>query len=368
MPEFTIHRDALGPLVTRAVSIVPTSSTSPGTQNFLLSVDNERVKITATDEKVTYHVYSEAVSEERFDFQVPARKFYSIVKSAYLGEVNFDVSGNQIKIYSGTASWDLHAINGVAFPRTPAIKGRAVKVGRKELLDAITTISGTVAKDETRPYLRMISVKDGKATACDGIRFQQVPLTFELDFQIPLHTMSHLTKLLTSLKTDDVHVRVGPEAVSFESLDGAVRLVSRNLATKYPDVTQMMLRPALENKSRLRVGRSDLLNALSRVRLTEDDDTNAVGLKLDENCLTVTSKDKNLNASYDTVSAEWVGKNRILVVNSGHLIELLKSYPDDTCSFFLGDDTRSRKSLVLLKSESGAVSLLPQMSTSLMMF
>lgn len=368
MAEFSIHRDILNRLVTRAVSVVANSSPSPGAQNFLISVDNERVKVTATDEKVTYHLLSEAVSEEKFEFQVPAKKFHAIARSAYLGEVNFDVSDTHVKIFSGTASWELHTINGVAFPRTPAIKGKAVKVDRVKLLDAINGISGTVARDVTRPYLRMISVKDNKATACDGIRFQQVPVDTDLEFQIPLHTINHLVKLLSSLKDDFVNVRCGPDAVSFEDIVGSVKLVSRNLATRYPDVTQMMLRPALENKSRLRVSRLDLINAVTRVRLTEDDDTKAVGLKLDENCMTVTSRDKNLNASYDTIAAEWVGKNRTLVVNSSHLLELLKSCVDETCTFYLGEDTRSRKSLVLLKAESGAVGLLPQMSTSLVMF
>lgn len=363
-----MHRDSLNRLVTRAVSIVPTSSTSPGAQNFLISVDNERVKITSTDEKVTYHTFSDAMSVEKFEFQVPAKKFHSIVRSAYLGEVSFDVSDSQIKIFSGTASWELHTINGVAFPKTPAIKGKAVKVDREQLMSTINAISGTVARDVTRPYLRMISVKDKKATACDGVRFQQVPIAVDLDFQIPLHAIPHLVKLLSSVKDDFVNVRCGPDAVSFETLDGTVKLVSRNLTTRYPDVTQMMLRPALENKAKLRVDRLELINAVSRVRLTEDDDTKAVGLKLDENCLTVTSRDKNLNVSYDTIAAEWVGKNRTLVVNSSHLLELLKSCSDETCAFYLGEDTRSRKSLVLLKSESGAVGLLPQMSTSLLVF
>lgn len=368
--NFRIHRDKLQAMLARAVTVVPSSASSPAAENFFLQLNGNSLTVSATDESVSYVLSSTAVESDDppVSFQVPAKKFSDLVKRAYLGPIDFTLEDAQLKIVSMHAWWDLHIFSGAAFPNIPLTQERLEEVSRIDLLEAIAVVSRAVSKEATRAYLRMINVADRKVTACDGVVFQQVPFQSSHDFNIPQLAIPHLTRLLTSVTDENIKVSSAKLATTFQTMDGTVSLVSKNMAARFPAVEQMMLRPALENKSVMMVSRQELLRSVERVRLTADADTSAVGMKLDGDCVTVTAKDRNFNASSDTIPAVWKGKSRTLVISSIRLMDMLKSFKEDTVSFHLGEDTRARKSLVMIKVESGAVGVLPQMSANVRLF
>ncbi len=79
----------------------------------------------------------------------------------------------------------------------------------------------------------------------------------------------------------------------------------------------------------------------------------------------VLTKDSSQNGASVPIPARWKGKDRVLVVDPSHLLDLVKSNSVDTCSVHLGEDTRARKSVLLLKDEAtGLRGLIPQLGVS----
>ena len=85
--------------------------------------------------------------------------------------------------------------------------------------------------------------------------------------------------------------------------------------------------------------------------------------------MTVLARDTDGNTSAEVVPSSWTGKDRNVAVNHKYLTAMLRGVSCDVCHFFLGEDSKSRKSVLLMKDEeAGVVGLLPQFSSSIRLF
>jgi DNA polymerase III sliding clamp (beta) subunit (PCNA family) len=124
----------------------------------------------------------------------------------------------------------------------------------------------------------------------------------------------------------------------------------------------MLLAPALKNRHELLCDRTELVSAIKRVRINADHETSAIVLRLGDDEISVESQDKLGNASTEIVTASWKSDSRVLVVNHKFLMDMLDMYDGKSCKFRLGDDTKTRKSTILLEDvETGTVGIIQQM-------
>jgi DNA polymerase III sliding clamp (beta) subunit (PCNA family) len=192
---------------------------------------------------------------------------------------------------------------------------------------------------------------------------------FPKDFttSVPLNSVSLLAELVKDNEFDTVKMSSTESHNVFEV--GNVKLFAKKLTSEFPNVEQLMLRPALENKQELVVDRAELVKAIDRVRINCDVETDAMGLSLSAKSMTVASRDKNGNSSVEIIPSSWMGKDRTLVVNHRYLTALLRGISSDECRFMLGEDTKSRKSVLLLKDEErGFNGVIPQFSGTVKIF
>lgn len=365
--SFRISKYALQSLLNKTAPVIPTSAVLPIIQCVRIQGSPGRLVMTATKLDNSIVAISEELQTlDQFDIVVPFKRFKDIIGKADSGELDITVSDSSLGIVSGAASWEIQLPAGDSFPAIPEVSA-TLETDGVHFRDSFSLARRFASMDVTRPSLRMIHIANGKMTGCDGIKFVQVNLP-DVPVEFSLDIPSASAELVVHVLKDVEKLRIGQTAQHMVLEGEYCRLVINKPTSSFPNVEQIMLRPALENKSPLRAERSDLLKALARIKVNSDPDTEAVGVSLAPSSITLSSMDMAGNKALETVPASWGSKDRVLVVNCSLLTQLLSASTQSECTLYLGEDTKSRKSVLLLKDETGIVSLIPQMSGNIRIF
>lgn len=365
--QFTIRRFILQILLEKAATVVPWQASAMAVlKNFRFELSPDRLRITATDTELSMIATTEMVTVEQAGIAVfPARKLAEIVREAEDADVHITVANLAASIRIGRTSWRLKLAVGDDYPALPKINDVVfTAVDRTAFASALHTVR-YATPTASRASLAMIDVRDGRMIACDGARYQQVRFeTLPFPFRIPIGAVDDLTRLLKITDLDTIHIGESDNHLIVRF--AADVFVINKLVAQFPDLDAMFLRPALENRHQLTVDKAHLLVAVKRIRINADQETSAIALTLTEDIeggkLTVTARDKYGNTASEEVEAGWAGAGRTIVVNHQFLADLLNAYRNTVCVFWLGDDTKTRRSPLMLRDdEHGTVGVVQQM-------
>jgi DNA polymerase III sliding clamp (beta) subunit (PCNA family) len=349
---FEINREVLLSLLDKVMPVVPSRDIIPVLTNLQFRVSAEQLQIVASSTEMTMVVTTSQVDCKVAGIEVfPAKTFSAIIKETLAGSnVYVEATSHGLVIVAGTYTAEIAIGSGQGFPKSDSIEELTFhEINRNSFINAITSVKYALPdKDYSgQDSMKMISIKGGKFTACDGARFQQVRIEgFKLNMQLPTFSINTLIKVLSN--TDQVVLELGETAKKLVFKFSNCVFYLNKLDTPYPNVEQLWLRPALTNDQELLVNKAELVTAIKQVKVAADTASNAIGLILDENQITVTAKDTN-NGAKTVIPCKWAGKPKTIVVNFMHLAEMLKSFPGTECRFLLGEDNLTYKAPILLK-------------------
>lgn len=363
--EFSIKRYVLQALLEKAATVVPSKDTMMLLKNFEIRLSDKGLRVVATDLELAVVCITDLVQSGVQGTAVfPATKLLEIIRSAAEGDVHVSVHSGTAAVKVGRTSWALKLQPGDEYPELPDSHDvELFEVNRLKLVKGIQSVRYAAAKDSNRPSMMMIHIGDGKMTACDGVRFQQAVLgdDFPLNVQIPIGAVDDLLKLMKSTDLDTVKVGESDSHLVFQI--GTDLFLANRMMADFPNMEELLLRPALENNQRLQVDHQELVSAIKRVRINADPESSAIGLELAPGTCRVISKDKYGNSAAEELTAGWDGPQRMLVVNHAFLEQLLAMYAQKSCSFFLGVDKKTRKCPILLRDEeTGSLGTVQQMA------
>lgn len=363
---FEIKREVLLSLLEKAITVVPSKDMVPVLTNFQFRVGVNDLTVIASSMENSIVVSTDQVKINVPGIEVfPARTLLNVVKEAVPGvSIYIEVTTSGLVVVAGSFSVELKLMPGKDFP--PFINISSVdfhEVNRDNFIAAVSNTKYALpGKDYSgQAALKMISVKGGKFTACDGSRFQQMRIDgFKLHMKLASAGIPALLKILSS--SDLELLEVGELDTRYVFRLSNTLFFMNKLGDVYPNVEQLWLRPALTNDQELLVSRKDLITAIKQVRIVADTSSNAIGLTISANEIRIQAKNTNNSADVSIV-CEWKGSPRNVVVNYIHLAEMLKVYPKDDCKFLLGEDTKTRKAPLLLKDDDTyAISTISQMN------
>lgn len=362
---FRIYRGTLQALLDKAATVVPTQgSVMPVLKCFQITATGRNLCITATDTHMSLIVAtSEATITTPGTAVFPAKKLLDIVKTPGSFDADLTVSGSVATITIGRATWTLVLQGGDDFPPPPVIAEAAyTTVDRTAFTTALTTVRYAASRDPNLASLNLVHIHDGTLTACNGSRIQQVTLPeLAINLTIPITAVDDLLRLLKTTTSDTIQVGQSDTNLIFRL--GTAIFIVKKYAGEFPDLEQTLLRPALENKHELTINRAELVAVLKRVRINADTDSAAIALSLNPGILTITARDRWGNTASEDIPVTWKGKARTVVVNHIYLTDMINAHPDPTCDFRLGDDTKTRRSPLLLRHADGSVAVVQQMTT-----
>jgi DNA polymerase-3 subunit beta len=236
-------------IVGRAVA---TRSTLPITQNILLSAEQSRLRLAATNLEMAITCWIGAKVKQKGEITVPARLLTDFVNSLPndLVEMNLPASGRILELKSGHFQAHIHGIDAADFPPIPQINdGITTTIEPASFREGITQVAFAAATEESRPVLTGINTEfDGdqlSLVAADGFRLAvhkttlNSPVKEKTTIIIPARTLSELSRLIGE-QDEPVEITVNEKKsqVLFRLKDAEI--VSQLIQGSFPNYSQVI--------------------------------------------------------------------------------------------------------------------------------
>src|SRR5688572_18722344 len=193
-------------IVGRAVAA---RSPLPITSNVLITTDQGRLKLAATNLEITMSCWIDAQIEEEGAITAPARLLTDFVNTLPNDRISLTVAARsrQVRLACARNEASISGLDADDFPQAPVVNdGVSVELDPKGLRQAITQTVFAAATDDSRPVLTGVDTKfeGDKLTlaASDGFRLSVYELTLETsiaepaEIVVPARALSELNRLL----------------------------------------------------------------------------------------------------------------------------------------------------------------------------
>ncbi len=328
----------------------------PILEDFLFTLSNNKLVISATDLETSITNEIEVTSEGDGKVAVPAKILMDTLKELPQQPITFSVNNENfgIEITSAYGKYKLAGENGADFPEIPKPDTvDTVSLSAQMLSDAITKSLFATSSDELRPAMTGVyfQVDFNKLTfvATDAhklVKFTCTEVQSEVatSFIVPKKALNLLKSALTN--KDDVKVAFNKANAFFNF--GNVNLVCRLIDARYPDYNAVI---PVDNPNTLTLSRVDFLNSLKRIAIYANKTTNQVILKINNDNLSVSAQDLDFsNEANEQLSCTYEGDPLTIGFNAKFLIEMLNVLESDDVKMELSSPTRAG---ILLPTEGG---------------
>lgn len=324
-------------IVSRAV---PAKSTLPALSNVLMSSDQGRLKLAATNLEVAISCWIGAKIEEEGSITVPATLLAEFVRSLPNDKIDLSLNSRTRTVNLRCARFEanIKGIDAEEFPSLPSIgEGMRISLDAGLLHDAIAQVAFAAATDDSRPVLTgvLVTLSGDKMTlvAADGFRMAmktavlESPVAEEATVIVPARALRELGRIIADGE-EPVEVSITPNRNQVLFRQGNVELVSRLIEGQFPPY-ERIIPPSTEN--RVVVSTGEFLNANRTTAIFARDNANIVRLQftpgeegLTPGKLTLSATSAEVGDNVGEIDAAITGQPSPIAFNSRYLDELLK--------------------------------------------
>lgn len=308
---------------------ISTNPVLPILEDFLFTITDNRLKITASDLETTIITSMDIISEANGMVAVPAKILIETLKALPEQPVTFEVDedSNGISVTSAYGKYKLSGENGSDFPETPAFaEGNEIELLGGVLSQAIANTIFATSNDDLRPTMTGVYFQ----IEADQITFVATDAHKLVKFASKINNADVSTsfivpkKALNMLKMS-LHTNE-PVKISFNKSNaffafGNFQMACRLIDGRFPDYNAVI---PVNNPNLLSIRRSDFLSSIKRIAIYANKTTNQVLFKIDGNTLNISSKDLDFsNEAEETLACTYEGSPLNISFNAKFLIEML---------------------------------------------
>jgi DNA polymerase III subunit beta len=236
-------------IVGRAVA---TRSTLPITSNVLITTEDGRLKLAATNLEIALSSWIGAQVEEAGAITVPARLLTDFVNSLPSEKIEMTLAprSRQLKLTCARNQASIAGVDADDFPPIPSVEdGGTIALDAAELHSAISQVIIAAATDDSRPVLTGVDlVMEGTEltlAAADGFRLSVRKLTMakavkeRIEVIIPQRALAELNRLLPE-ETDPVDLMLNATRTQALFRLKNVELVAQLIQGTFPNYGQLI--------------------------------------------------------------------------------------------------------------------------------
>jgi len=322
-------------IVGRAVA---TRTTLPITNNVLLSTDEGRLKLVATNLEMAISHWTGAKIEEEGNITVPARLLSEFVSSLPNDTIDVGLSPQTKTLGLKCARFEarISGVDAKDFPPIPSVdEGISTKVEVDALRQGINQVVFAAATEESRPVLTGVSVRFEGDTltlaAADGFRLAvyklpiATPVTDTTEVIIPARTLAELNRLSADQEEAvEILMNPGKSQVMFRLKN--IELVSQLVQGNFPNYSQLI--PQSYN-TRVIVNISDFLRATRTASIFARDGSGIVrlvitpGSESNPGKLAVSARSEEIGDDVGEIDATVEGDEAKIAFNGKYLTDVL---------------------------------------------
>ena len=319
----------------------------PILEDFLFSIKENNLTITATNLETTIITSMDVMADEDGQIAIPAKILVDTLKALPEQPITVAVEekGYNVEITSSYGKYKLAGDNPEDFPSVPEKDAvESVSMSGETLLNAINKTLFATSNDEVRlAMMGVYMVVDfNKITfvATDAhklVKYAFKNVSSDVSASIILPKKS-LSLLKNSLSVDgEVDISFNKSNAFFTFEDTAI--VCRLIDAKYPDYDAVI---PTDNANILTLNTADFQNSLKRIAIYANKTTNQVVLNIQESSLTISAQDLDFsNEATEQMPCSYDGEPMSIGFNARFLIEMLNVIGSDDVTVKLSKPNRA---------------------------
>ncbi|WP_457616247.1 DNA polymerase III subunit beta [Lutibacter sp.] len=310
--------------------VINSNNTLPILDNFLFELQQNNLKISASDLETTMSTTIEVESDTEGSVAIAARILLDTLKTLPNQPLTFKIEENNVEIISSHGKYDMAYFDGNEFPKAVEIESPSSTVIPGNIL--ATAISKTIfaaGNDDLRPVMSGVffqfSTESLTFVATDAhklVKYARTDVTANdtAEFIMPKKPLNLLKGILAGTESD-VTIEYNNANAKF-TFDNVV-LVCRLIDGKYPNYEAVIPK---ENPNKLTVDRGTFLNSVKRISIFSSKTTHQIRLKMAGTELNISAEDIDYsNKAEERLVCEYQGDDMQIGFNSRFLTEMLSN-------------------------------------------
>jgi len=304
-------------------------ATLPVLSNILLTTQEGRLKISATDLEIGITCYIGAKIEKEGSITVPARLLNEYVTMNNDKKIDLSVVDNTLVLESERFKTKIKGIDASEFPLIPKVTEKPlVTFSPQNLKEAISQVLIAPSLDETRPVLTgvclRIGKKEAKLVATDSFRLAEKTLELEKEIEgkkeviIPSKTLAEVSRIISLINPSSVSFAISANQVLIVLDD--IQVISRIIEGSFPDY-ESIIPKEVGTESVLEV--AVFQNALKIAQLFARETGNNVKLKLTKDKIIIEAVSPLIGENRSSVLATTQGPDAEITFNVKFLLDVL---------------------------------------------
>lgn len=318
--------------VSRFVSL---KSQLPILGNILLSTDNGRLKLSATNLEMGINYWVGAKIDQEGSLTLPAKEVTEFVSYLPSGKIDIELNDQSLlEIISPKAQSTFTTAPVTDFPTLPLINQKtAIEIDLKILADTISQVAFAAATDDSRPVLTAVLCRftpnSFSLVATDGFRLslKEIKMVNPLEFPegqdsqtflIPSRSLQEVAKLAKNTKTLKMGLSVDSHQLIFVLED--LEIVSRLIEGDFPDYQRIVPE---SYATKIFVDKNEFSQAVKIASVFARESANVVKLAIKKNSLEVSANATQIGQNKATVDARIEGEPLEIAFNYKFISDFL---------------------------------------------
>jgi len=345
--RFTVSQTEFLESLGRVAPAVPTKSTLPILSNVLLKLEENKLRMVATDLEVSVVTEMEVQGEEDGSLSIPAKKIADIVRE--LDDLTLTCESDDsfhLLIEAGEDKYQVPGISSQEFPSLPEFEASDnIEISAEKLSSFIQRTIFAVSRDELRPALTgvffQIRAQEIRAVATDGHRLVRIidqDFNSDCDSKEIIIPVKALDMIKRNLPGDgNVELVIGANQILIKLPDAT--LYSRLIEGRYPHYESVIPQ---ENHNRLVVPLSVVISKVKRAQIFANPINRQIVFDLVKNKLEISAEDVELGGKGKAViECNYDGEEQKIGYNAAYVLDLLKQIKTENVQFDLGGPTQA---------------------------
>ena len=294
-----------------------------------LELSGDSLRVTGSDLDLTISQELTVAGDTDGVVVIPSKLIADIVRALAPGAVDLVVEGDEVQITAGRSEFSMRTIPADDFPRLSSPEGDEVTLNAADLSDALKQVVKAASSDDSRPILTgVLLAAEGEGlrlVSTDSYRLavRDLPgtsvLSGDQSVLVPSRALAELNRVFG--ENESVALRLGERDASF--VVGGTQVVTRLIEGEFPNY-RGLIPDTYPNE--LTVNRSELLDAVRRVRLMAQEAT-PIRLNMRADTLELVAVTQDVGQAQEVLDASYNGDELTVAFNPDYLIDGIEVTP-----------------------------------------
>lgn len=309
--------------------------TLPVLSNILLTTDNNKLKISATDLELGLNYYVPGKVEEKGSILIPSRIFVSVISNFKGDKINLETDGNKLIIKTDKSDLVIQGGNEDEFPIIPSIDCvQFIEINSKDLELILTQVVRSAGAGLSKPELNSVycyqADKELFFVSTDTFRLSEKRLnktqykeniTEKIVSIIPIKTAMEVLKIIQGMESSSVKIFINTNQIFFDF--GNANLISRLIEGEYIQYKNI-IPTSFETEGTF--DKKELVDAVKLVSLFSSK-VNDIFVEIDTKTkeIIIKSQEVTVGQGVYKISGDVKGKDVVMSFNYRYLLDGLDS-------------------------------------------